>query len=61
MIGHYDAYWHLFVQYGVYSPMVNTNALMMQRLLGSGYELHPLGSRKAGVNILPEMGKIVPV
>ena len=22
------------------------NALMMQRLLGTGYELHPLGSRK---------------
>ena len=22
------------------------NAIMMQRLLGTGYELHPLGSRK---------------
>jgi hypothetical protein len=22
------------------------NAVMMQRLLGTGYELHPLGSRK---------------
>ena len=36
------------------------SALMMQRLLGTGYELHPLGSRKAETtHILGQQNKLL--